>query len=55
VEEAARSPLLAWETFYVIVGSSAAALNAWDTVTYIVAERWSASKDTADNTPARGE
>jgi hypothetical protein len=27
MEEAARSPLLAWETFYVIVGSSGAALT----------------------------
>lgn len=27
MEEAARSPLLAWETFYVIIGSSAAALT----------------------------
>ncbi len=41
MEEAARSPLVAWESFYVIVGSSGAALTGLQFVVIaLIAEVW---------------
>jgi len=41
MEEAARSPLVAWESFYVIVGSSGAALTGLQFVVIVlIAEVW---------------